>query len=123
MIRFREFLAGTILSKSTIIAKNVRSFFEIIYPFESKHDRTQHLSSMTRKMTVVSKAAEGIQSHLSKRTSSSYRRESHQTFEENIINHLEVTGNPSFRSDGHRHFEQTANPSFRRDSAGIISKR
>jgi len=78
---------------------------------------------MIRKMIVISKAAEGIQSHLSKRTSSSYRRESHQTFEENIINHLEVTGNPSFRSDGHRHFEQTANPSFRRDSTGIISKR
>ena len=99
MIRFREFLAGTLVSKSTVIAKNVRSFFEINYPFESKHDRTQHLSSMTRKMTVVSKAAEGIQSHLSKRASSSCRRESHQSFEERIINHLEVTSNPSFRKD------------------------
>jgi len=117
MIRFREFLAGTLVSKSTVIAKNVRSFFEIIYPFESKHDRTQHLSSMTRKMTVVSKAAEGIQSHLSKRASSPYRRESHRSFEEKIINHLEVTGNPSFRRDSHRHFEKRANPSFRKDSA------
>ena len=131
MIRFREFLAGTILSKSTIIAKNVRSFFEIIYPFESKRDRTQHLSSMIRKMTVVSKAAEGIQSHLSKRALSSCRRESHRSFEEKIINHLEVTGNPSFRRESYRHFEKTANSSFRnvrqssfrRDSAGIISKR
>ena len=131
MIRFREFLAGTLVSKSTVIAKNVRSFFEINYPFESKHDRTQHLSSMTRKMTVVSKAAEGIQSHLSKRASSSCRRESHQSFEERIINHLEVTSNPSFRRESYRHFEKTANSSFRnvhqssfrRDSAGIISKR
>ena len=85
--------------KSTVIAKNVRSFFEIIYPFESKRDRTQHLSSMTRKMTVISKAAEGIQSHLSKRASSSYRRESHRSFEEKIIHHLEATSNPSSRSD------------------------
>ena len=131
MIRFREFLAGTLVSKSTVIAKNVRLFFEINYPFESKHDRTQHLSSMTRKMTVVSKAAEGIQSHLSKRASSSCRRESHQSFEERIINHLEVTSNPSFRRESYRHFEKTANTSFRnvrqssfrRDSAGIISKR
>ena len=131
MIRFREFLAGTLVSKSTVIAQNVRSFFEINYPFESKHDRTQHLSSMTRKMTVVSKAAEGIQSHLSKRASSSCRRESHQSFEERIINHLEVTSNPSFRRESYRHFEKTANSSFRnvrqssfrRDSAGIISKR
>ena len=117
MIRFREFLAGTIPSKSTVIAKNVRSFFEINCPFESKHDRTQYLSSMTRKMTVVSKAAEGIQSHLSKRASSSYRRESHRSFEEKIINHLEVTVNPSFRRESYRHFEKTANPSFRNDSA------
>ena len=109
MIRFREFLAGTILSKSTIIAKNVRSFFEIFYPFESEHDRTQHLSSMTRKMTVISKAAEGIQSHLSKRASSSYRRESHQSFEESIINHLEVIDHPSFRRESHRHFEKIGN--------------
>ena len=109
MIRFREFLAGTIPSKSTVIAKNVRSFFEIIYPFESKRDRTQHLSSMTRKMTVVSKAAEGIQSHLSKRASSSCRRESHQSFEERIINHLEVTVHPSFQRENHRHFEKNVN--------------
>ena len=109
MIEFRKFLAGTILSKSTVIAKNVRSFFEIIYPFESKRDRTQHLSSMTRKMTVISKAAEGIQSHLSKRASSSCRRESHQSFEERIINHLEVTVNPSFRRESHRHFEKIGN--------------
>ena len=109
MIRFREFLAGTLVSKSTVIAKNVRSFFEINYPFESKHDRTQHLSSMTRKMTVVSKAAEGIQSHLSKRASSSYRRESRQSIEKSIINHLEVTVHPSFRKDNHRHFEKIGN--------------
>ena len=109
MIRFREFLAGTLVSKSTVIAKNVRSFFEINCPFESKHDRTQHLSSMTRKMTVVSKAAEGIQSHLSKRASSSYRRESHQSFEESIINHLEVIDHPSFRRESHHHFEKISN--------------
>ena len=130
MIRFREFLARTILSKSTVIAKNVRSLFERIYPFESKHDRTQHLSSMTKKMTVVSKAAEGIQSHLSKRASSSYRRESHRSFEEKIINHLEVTVNPSFRRESYRHFEKTAiiiskrkPSSFRKESQSIISKR
>ena len=124
MIRFREFLAGTLVSKSTVIAKNVRSFFEINYPFESKHDRTQHLSSMTRKMTVVSKAAEGIQSHLSKRASSSCRRESHQSFKEGIINHLEVTSNPSFRRESYRHFEtcvshhfeETVRASFQNDS-------
>ena len=108
MIRFREFLAGTLVSKSTVIAKNVRSFFEIIYPFESKHDRTQYLYSITRKMTVVSKAAEGIQSHLSNRASSSYRRESYRSFEEKIINHLEVTVNPSFRRENHRPFEEIA---------------
>ena len=124
MIRFREFLAGTLVSKSTVIAKNVRSFFEIIYTFESKHDRTQYLYSMTRKMTVVSKAAEGIQSHLSKRASSSCRRESHQSFEERIINHLEVTSNPSFRRESYRHFEtcvshhfeETVRASFQNDS-------
>ena len=123
MIRFREFLAGTLVSKSTVIAKNVRSFFEINYPFESKHDRTQHLSSMTRKMTVVSKAAEGIQSHLSKRASSSYRRESHRSFEEKTIV-ISKRQQSSFRRDSHhhfeervnRHFETTANPSFRNDS-------
>ena len=124
MIRFREFLAGTLVSQSTVIAKNVRSFFEINYPLESKHDRTQHLSSMTRKMTVVSKAAEGIQSHLSKRASSSCRRESHQSFKEGIINHLEVTSNPSFRRESYRHFEtcvshhfeETVRASFQNDS-------
>ena len=116
-------MAGTLVSKSTVIAKNVRSFFEINCPFESKHDRTQHLSSMTRKMTVVSKAAEGIQSHLSKRASSSYRRESHQFFEESIINHLEVIDHPSFRRENHRHFEKTANPSFRKESQSFVSKR
>ena len=125
--------------ESTVIAKNVRSFFEINYPFESKHDRTQHLSSMTRKMTVVSKAAEGIQSHLSKRASSSCRRESHQSFEERIINHLEATGNSSFRRESYRHFEkrinhhleERVNPSYRKESQSsfrnegpsIISKR
>ena len=79
---------------------------------------------MIRKMTVVLKAAEGIQSHLSKRVSSSYRRESHRSFEEKIINHLEVTGNSSFRRESYRHFEKIAiiiskrqSSSFRKDSA------
>ena len=117
MIRFREFLAGTILSRSTVIAKNVRSFFEINYPFESKHDRTQHRSYMTRNMTVVSKSTEGIQSpsyekgwalFISKRNYLYYiERKVHHHFEE-IVN---------------RHFEKTANPSFRNESPSIISKR
>ena len=104
----------------------------MICPFESKHDRTQHLSSMIREMTVISKVnrgppiyssrrehhlhIEGKAINLSKRASSSYRRESHQSFEERIINHLEVIDHPSFRRENHRHFEKTANPSFRRES-------
>ena len=130
MIRFREFLAGTLVSKSTVIAKNVRSFFEINCPFESKHDRTQHLSSMTRKMTVVSKAAEGIQSHLSKRASSSYRRESHQSFEESII--FISKGKPSIfrreyhqssRSDRPSIISKRKPSSFRKESQSFVSKR
>ena len=136
MIKFREFLAGTILSKSTVIAKNVRSFFEINCPFESKHDRTQHRSDMTKNMTVVSKSAEGIQSpsfekgwalFISKRKYLYHierkaiviiskwqwiiisKRES--------IYHFEVTVNHHFEVIVHRHFETTANPSFRNDSA------
>ena len=123
MIRFREFLAGTLVSKSTVIAKNVRSFFEIIYPFESKHDRTQHLSSMTRNMTVVSKSAEGIQSHLSKSiifiskgNPSIFRRESHHHLEVRIIHHFEEKTiviskrqQSSFRRDSHHHFEKNVN--------------
>ena len=135
MIKFREFLAGTILSKSTVIAKNVRSFFEINYPFESKHDRTQHRSYMTRNMTVVSKSTEGIQSpsfekgwalFISKRKYLYHiERKGHHHFEERVNHHLEKKVNPSFRSDSqsssrndsHRHFETRVHPSFRNDSA------
>jgi len=40
--------------KLTIIAENVRSFFEINFPFESKHDRTQLPSNMIREMIYFS---------------------------------------------------------------------
>ena len=125
MIRFREFLAGTILSKSTVIAKNVRSFFEINCPFESKHDRTQHRSYMTRNMTVVSKSTEGIQSpsfekgwalFISKRKSLYHFEEKvHHHFEEKVHHHFEVTVN--------HHLEMRVNPSSRNESQSIISKR
>ena len=109
MIKFREFLAGTILSKSTLIAKNVRSFFEINYLFESKHDRTQHRSYMTRNMTVVSKSTEGIQSPSFEKGWALFisRRK--------YLYHIEVTVSPSSRRE--------SPSSFRSDSQSIISKR
>lgn len=135
MIKFREFLAGTILSKSTVIAKNVRSFFEINYPFESKHDRTQHRSYMTKNMTVVSKSTEGIQSpsfekgwalFISKRKYLYHiERKVHHHFEVTVNHHLEKRVNHHFekRINRHlettvsRHFETRVHPSFRNDSA------
>ena len=134
MIKFREFLAGTILSKSTVIAKNVRSFFEINYLFESKHDRTQHRSYMTRNMTVVSKSTEGIQSpsfekgwalFISKRKYLYHiERKVHHHFEVTVNYHFEVTVNHHFEVTVNHHFEVTVNhhleervhPSFRNDS-------
>ena len=125
MIRFREFLAGTILSKSTVIAKNVRSFFEINYPFGSKHDRTQHRSYMTKNMTVISKSAEGIQSpsfekgwalFISKRKYLYHiERKVHHHLEERVIHHRE-------ERVIHR-FEESVNQSYRNESQSIISKR
>ena len=133
MIRFREFLARTILSKSTVIAKNVRSFFEINYPFESKPDRTQHRSYMTRNMTVVSKSTEGIQSpsfekgwalviskckylyHIEKKV--------HHHFEVTVNHHLKMKVNPSFRKENQSSFRRESQSSFRNESPSIISKR
>ena len=133
MIRFREFLAGTILSKSTVIAKNVRSFFEITYPFESKHDRTQHRSYMTRNMTVVSKSAEGIQSPSFEKGWALFisKRKYLYHIERKVNHHFEVTVYHRFEVTVHHHFEKRVNPSFRResqssfrkDSQSIISKR
>ena len=141
MIKFREFLAGTILSKSTVIAKNVRSFFEINYPFESKHDRTQHRSYMTKNMTVVSKSTEGIQSpsfekgwalFISKRKYLYHiERKVHHHFEVTVNHHLEKKVNPSFRKENQSSFRKENQSSFRRESQSsfrnespsIISKR
>ena len=111
MIRFREFLARTILSKSTVIAKNVRSFFEINCPFESKHDRTQHRSYMTRNMTVVSKSTEGIQSPSFEKGWALFisKRKYLYHIERKVHHHFEVTV--------HHHFEERVHPSFRNDSA------
>ena len=129
MIRFREFLARTILSKSTVIAKNVRLFFEINYPFESKHDRTQHRSYMTRNMTVVSKSTEGIQSpsfekgwalFISKRKYLYHiERKVHHHFEVTVNHHLEERVHPSFRNDSTASFQ---NDSFACDKSPINLK-
>ena len=121
MIKFREFLAGTILSKSTVIAKNVRSFFEINCPFESKHDRTQHRSYMTRNMTVVSKSAEGIQSPSFEKGWALFisKRKYLYHIERKVHHHFEVTVNPSFRNDSAASFQ---NDSFARDKSPINLK-
>lgn len=120
-------MAGIILSKSTVIAKNVRSFFKINYPFESKHDRTQHRSYMTRNMTVVSKSTEGIQSpsfekgwalFISKRKYLYHiERKVHHHFEVTVDHHFEERVNRHFEVIVHRHFETRVHPSFRNDSA------
>ena len=129
MIKFREFLAGTLVSKSTVIAKNVRLFFEINYPFESKHDRTQHRSYMTRNMTVVSKSTEGIQSpsfekgwalFISKRKYLYHiERKVHHHFEVTVNHHLEERVHPSFRNDSTASFQ---NDSFACDKSPINLK-
>ena len=118
-------MAGTILSKSTVIAKNVRSLFEINSPFESKHDRTQHRSYMTRNMTVVSKSTEGIQSPSFEKGWALF------ISKRKYLYHIEVTVNPSsrrespssFRSDSHPSSRRESPSSFRSDSQSIISKR
>ena len=117
MIKFREFLAGTISSKSTVIAKNVRSFFEINYPFERKHDRTQHRSYMTRNMTVVSKSTEGIQSPSFEKGWALFisKRKYLYHIERKVNHHLEEIVNSSFRRE--------SQSSFRNESPSIISKR
>ena len=133
MIKFREFLAGTILSKSNVIAKNVRSFFEINYPFESKHDRTQHRSYMTRNMTVVSKSTEGIQSPSFEKGWALFisKRKYLYHIEKKVNHHFEATVNHHFEATVNHHFEERVDPSFRRESQSsfrnespsIISKR
>ena len=133
MIKFREFLAVTLFSKLTVIAKNVRSFFEINYPFESKHDRTQHRSYMTRNMTVVSKSTEGIQSpsfekgwdlFISKRKYLYHiERKVHHHFEVTVNHHLKMKVNPSFRKENQSSFRRESQSSFRNESPSIISKR
>ena len=117
MIKFREFLAGTILSELTVIAKNVRSFFEINYPFESKHDRTQHRSYMTRNMTVVSKSTEGIQSPSYEKGWALFisKRQYLYHIERKVHHHFEVTVNPLFRRE--------SQSSFRKENQSIISER
>ena len=132
MIKFREFLAGTILSKSTVIAKNVRSFFEINYPFESKHDRTQHRSYMTRNMTVVSKSTEGIQSpsfekgwalFISKRKYLYHiERKVNHHFEEKANHHLETTVIVISKRESIV-ISKRQSSSFRNESPSVISKR
>ena len=119
MIKFREFLAGTILSKSTVIAKNVRSFFEINYPFESKHDRTQHRSYMTRNMTVISKSTEGIQSPSFEKGWALFisKRKYLYHIARKVHHHLEVTVNPSFRGESPSIISKRKLSSFRKDSA------
>ena len=133
MIRFREFLARTILSKSTVIAKNVRSFFEINYPFESKHDRTQHRSYMTRNMTVVSKSTEGIQSpsfekgwalFISKRKYLYHiEKKVNHHFEATVNHHLEGRVDPSFRRESQSSFRNESPSIISKRQCGIISKR
>ena len=110
-------MAVTLFSKLTVIAKNVRSFFEINYPFESKHDRTQHRSYMTRNMTVVSKSTEGIQSPSFEKGWALFisKRKYLYHIEKKVHHHFEVTVD--------HHLETTVNPSFRRESQSIISKR
>ena len=123
MIRFREFLAGTILLKSTVIAKNVRSFFKINCPFESKHDRTQHLFSMIREMTVISKVNRGpliyssrsVRHHHIERKAINFRKENHQSSRRESQSSSQRESQSSFRSD--------SPSSFRKDSQSIISKR
>lgn len=111
MIKFREFLAGTILSKLTVIAKNVRSFFEINYPFESKHDRTQHRSYMTRNMTVVSKSTEGIQSPSFEKGWALFisKRKYLYHIERKVNHHFEERVNHHFEATVHHHFEEKVN--------------
>ena len=126
-------MAGTILSKSTVIAKNVRSFFEINYPFGSKHDRTQHRSYMTKNMTVISKSAEGIQSpsfekgwalFISKRKYLYHiERKVHHHLEERVIHHLEERVIHHREERVIHRFEESVNQSYRNESQSIISKR
>ena len=141
MIRFQEFLARTILSKSTVIAKNVRSFFEINYPFESKHDRTQHRSYMTRNMTVVSKSTEGIQSpsfekgwalliskrkylyHIEKKVNHHFEATVNHHFEATVNHHLEERVDPSFRRESQSSFRNESPSIISKRQCGIISKR
>ena len=133
MIKFREFLAVTLFSKLTVIAKNVRSFFEINYPFESKHDRTQHRSYMTRNMTVVSKSTEGIQSpsfekgwalFISKRKYLYHiEKKVNHHFEATVNHHLEGRVDPSFRRESQSSFRNESPSIISKRQCGIISKR
>ena len=109
MIKFREFLAGNApfeinyhCQKCSVVLRNKLSFWKQTRPdttsffYDKRNDC--HFESKQRASNLF----------LSKRASSSYRKESHQSFEESIINHLEETAHPSFRRENHRHFEKTA---------------
>ena len=125
MIRYRKFSVSTVLTKSTIITENVRSFFEINLSFrkQTRPDTTSFFYDKKNKK-IFSKAAEGIQSSpleesviiISKGLSSIFRKENHPSprcdrqphhFEERVIHHLEEKAHPSFRSDMRNHFETT----------------
>ena len=127
-------MAGTILSKSTVIAKNVRSFFEINYPFESKHDRTQHHFNMTKNMTVISKSTEGIQSpsfekgwalliskskylyHIERKVNHHFEATVNHHFEATVNHHFEATVNHHFEATVNHHLEMKVDPSFRKEN-------
>ena len=131
MIRFREFLAGTILLKSTVIAKNVRSFFKINCPFESKHDRTQHLFSMIREMTVISKVNRGpliyssrsVRHHHIERKAINFRKENHQSSRRESQSSSQRESQSSSQRESQSSFRSDSPSSFRKDSQSIISKR
>ena len=117
MIRFREFLAGNYpfemndhCQKCTVAFWNDLSFWK-----KTRPDTTSFFYDKRNDCHFESKQR-ASNPFLSKRASSSYRRESHQSFGESIINHLEVIDHPSFQRENHRHFEKTVNPLFRRES-------
>ena len=110
MIKFREFLAGNApfeinyhCQKCSVVLRNKLSFWKQTRPdttsffYDKRNDC--HFESKQRVSNLF----------LSKRASSSYRRERHQSFEESIINHLEVIDHPSFRRESHHHFEKISN--------------
>ena len=110
MIRFREFLAGNApfeinyhCQKCSVVLRNKLSFWK-----QTRPDTTSFFYDKRNDCHFESKQR-ASNPFLSKRVSSSYRRENHQSFEESIINHLEVIDHPSFRRENHRHFEKIGN--------------